>query len=292
MKLRSALVSVLVLAGGTLCWAGPAEDAAAVFSKGAALLAKADFDGALKAFTAAAKTDPSNMDYRNQYSILKRVITMREGLAKEKNPEKWKASALALRSYYHSNKIYNEALALDSDMHARLNSAESAGMLAQTQLAMGKPDAAEKTLSALDDKSATPETQILKGIALARQGKTEQARTIADKLALPDDAGPGLLYNAACLKSLAGDLKGAQSLLTKSFESTPPSRLDGMKTAAREDKDLAATVASAGFADVVKTASKVKESKCSGGSSCGSCPSKGKCSVGGDKPAAGCTEKH
>jgi tetratricopeptide (TPR) repeat protein len=292
MKVRSLLAMVVTLAVGVpVVCAGPAEEAAAVFAKGTALLTKADFEGALKAYAAAARTDSANTDYRTQYSILRRVITMRDGLAKEQNPEKWQASALALRSFYYSNKLYTEALQVDTQLHSRLKSADSASMLAETQLELGKNADAEKLLSGLDEKASTPQTQILKGIALARQDKMDVAKAVASKVAVPADAGSGILFDLACLKSLTGDTKGAAALLTRCFEQSPPSRIEKIKAYAKDYKDLSATVASADFAAALKAESKVKESKCSGGGDCGSCASKGKCST--DLKAAGvaCPDK-
>ena len=259
--------------------AGAAETAAALVVDAKALLVKADFEGALKAYAQAAKTDSQNQDYRQQYSVLRRVVDMRKAVDKETNDEKWRGTVAGLRAFYYQNDLYGEALALDSKAHGKLKNAESASSLAQTQLQMGRNAEAAATLSALDEKTATPQSQVLLGIALARQGKNDEAKAVAGKIETPKEGMPGLLYDLACLHALTGDTAGAAALLTRCFENTPPSRVDAFKTTAKQDKDLSSMVASADFAKALETASKVKESACSGGSNCGSCPSKSGCST-------------
>jgi tetratricopeptide (TPR) repeat protein len=259
--------------------AGAAETAAALVAQGKGLLAKADFEGALKAYAEAAKTDSQNQDYRQQYAVLRRVIQMREGVDKETNDEKWRGTVAGLRAFYYGNDLYGEALALDRKAHTKLKNADSASALAQTQLQMGQNAEAAVTLSALDEKSATPQSQVLLGIALARQGKNDEAKALAGKIETPKEGMPGLLYDLASLHALTGDTAGAAALLTRCFENTPPSRVDAFKATAKQDKDLASMVASADFAKALETTSKVKESACTGGSNCGSCPSKGSCST-------------
>jgi tetratricopeptide (TPR) repeat protein len=251
------------------------------FADGQALLAKADFDGALKAYAAAAKADTANEEYRAQYSLLRQVIKMRERIDAEKNPEKWLSTAQGLHSFYLDHSIFTEALALERQMHAKLNTAESAAALASTELQMGMNAEAAELLGGLAEDAVTPQARALLGIALARQGKTEQARSVAEKCVLPADAGPGVLWDAARLRALLGDAGEAVKLLVRSFEATPPRHLDMAKQDTKESKDFASLLASAEFAKALETASKVKESGCSGGSSCGNCPSRGSCSSKG-----------
>ncbi len=279
--LTSVVVSFFLGACGAV-WAGLAEEAAASMKKGDELLANADFDGALKAYASAARTDSANQDYRAQYAILRRVIGMREDLAREQNPRKWETSARALHSFYLSRKIYSEALDLGRRIHDRLNTAESAAMLAESLLGADRNQEAEQVLAGLGQK-ATPQTDILLGIAQARQQKLDQARAAAGKITLPADADAGIVFDLACLKALLGDKAGSAALLTRCFEMIPPSRLETVKEHARESKDLAAIAGSPEFAEALKTQSKAKESGCSGGTSCGSCSKKGGCTSSADK---------
>lgn len=276
---------------GALCsvaLAGPAEDAAASKKQGDELLAKADFTGALKAYAAAAKADPSNMAYRNEYAILRQVITRRDALAVEKNPEKWLANARALHSYYRSRKINEEALAVDKQLFERRKDADSAIMLADTYLALDKASEAEQVLAGLPADQQGPEVLMIQAIAQARQEKLDQAKQTAGKVKLAADASPGVLYNYACMQARIGDKAGATTTLTSCFEQIPPSRLAGMKDVAKQDRDLASVVGTPEFAAALKVESKVKESSCSGGGNCGSCAKKGGCSSGGGQ--AGCSD--
>ena len=62
--------------------AGSAEKAAKAFAAGNALLADADFKGALKAYKKAAKAQRDNQEYAQQYAMLRQVIRMRKEIEK------------------------------------------------------------------------------------------------------------------------------------------------------------------------------------------------------------------
>lgn len=271
----------VVLFAGSLAWADAKEDAAKVFADGKALLVKGDFAGAQEAFKKAAKADPENAKYRAQYSIVRQVIQLRDAVDKESNPEKWQKTVGSLRTYYYQNQIWSEALSLDQKTYDKMKTPKAAADLAGTHLAMGKNADAVKLLSEIPEKDATPEILITLGIAQAREKKLDDAKATGAKIKLTDKASPALIYDMACLKALLGDTGAACDLLTQSFTQTPPSRLEGMKSHAKEDKDLASLASTDAFAKALKTESKVKESSCSGGSDCSKCPSKGGCGSGG-----------
>jgi hypothetical protein len=149
-------------------------------------------------------------------------------------------------------------------------------MLAETQLALDQNAAAVKTLS-LEPREATEMTQALLGIALARSGKAESAKQIAEKLLLPADAGPIVTYAAARLHAATGNPAKAVGLLTACFEAVAPSQLEGFKSHAKQCPEFAVIASNSDFARALETKSKVPESKCSGGSSCAGCPMSGKC---------------
>ena len=284
-----AVVCLVALAGSVL--AGSVEQAAQLSAEARALLAKGEFSGALKTYATAAKTDPDNQDYRQQYAILRRVLKMRKSIDKEQNPKKWSEAAQALRSFYYEHELYGEALSLDRARHEREKSAESAALLAETQLEMGLNAETTELLSGLAEDQATLQTQVLRAIALARENQASQAHTIAGGCQLPEKAGPGMVYDLARLRALVGDKVGALALLTRCFESTPPSRLVAFKEYAKRSPDLSTLVASAEFAQVLETKSKVAESSCSSGTSCGKCPSRTSCGSASSKSSSTKTDK-
>lgn len=281
MSVRHVLILLAigcVAVGSRTASAGSTEQAAQLSSQGKTLLANGDVEGALKAYAGAARADSENQEYRQQYAMVRQVVKMRKRIGKERNPEKWETTARALRAFYYEHRVFGEALPLDEQVHAKLNTAESAALLAGTQLLLGMNAEAAELLGGLDAKQAMPQVSALLGIALARQGEIDDAKAAAQKCVLPDNAGPGLCFDLARLRALLGEAGEALGLLTRCFESTPPSRLEGRKTQAKECPDFTTLVAGADFAKVLETKSKVKESACSGGTSCGKCPSRSKCS--------------
>jgi len=269
-----------VLAGGT-------SSAAEFFARGQSLLRSGDFAGALADFAAAARSEPDNETFRQEHALLRRIVDLRESMATLDDGKKWQAAALALRSYYVDHALLEEVLLIDQQAHARLANAESAARLADTQIKLGRDDDAVRTLSGLTAKDQTLQTRVLLGIAFAHTGRIVEARSLADGVPVAD-AGPGLLYDLARLHALLKNHTVAIGLLTRCFESTRPSRLAAFKDYAKSDKDLSGIAALPEFASALATASKVKESDCSSGTSCGKCPSRDKCAGKSDtKPKSG-----
>jgi tetratricopeptide (TPR) repeat protein len=277
MKTKSLMAGWVVAALLAVPGLARAESAQESFAKGETLLAKADFSAALEAFSAAARADRTNQEYMQHYAMVRRVISLRTRFESEQDPQQWEYLARALRAFYASERIYPEILALDQKLHARLNNAESAVMLAETQLSMEQNAEAVKTLSSLPAGQADAASRALLGIALARTGKRDETKQIAAAFALPEGAGPGLAYAAARLHGAAGDAAKALQLLKTCLEAVPASRQEGFQTHARTCPEFAAMASTADFAAALATPSKVHESKCSGGSSCAGCPMSGKC---------------
>ena len=281
MRLVRNLLKVALLgmfAAALLCsataWAGPAENADA---RGKDLLVKADFNGAMRAFATAAKADTQNQQYRRSFALVRQVIALRDRLDKEQDPQRWEYIARALLDFYTDERIYPAALELGEKMHGKLNTAASARMLGETQLAMGKNAEAEKMLAALDSQKATLATKSLYGLALVRTGKTDEAAKIARSFAGPKDAGPRTLYCAARLQAAVGNVPETMELLRRCMENVQPSRQDGYREHARLCDDFALLSSSDAFAKALATKSKIAESKCSGGGKCAGCPSRAKC---------------
>ena len=254
-----------------------ADTAERAFARGNLLLSEGSFEEALQAYSAAVRGERTNQQYGQQFMLVRRVITLRENLDREKDAQRWLRIAQSLRSFYVSQEIYSEALSVDETIHARLNTALSAGQLAETQLAMGQDAEASRVLSALAPEKATTVTQALSAIALARQGQVDEARKIAEGTTPPDEAGPRMLYSLARMHAAVGDSDKALRMLTRCFEATAPSRLDSFKTHAKDCPEFAAQSSTEGFAAVLQSESRVAESRCSSGSSCDGCPMRGGC---------------
>ncbi len=277
-----ALLAITVASLSTVAQAGTAAES---FAEGEKSLAKGEFDRALQSFAAATRAEKGNQEYAQHHAIVRRVVDLRGRLETEKNPQRWEYMARALRAFYVNERIYSEMLKLDQVIHKRLNSAESAAMLAETQLAMDQNLDAARTLSALESDKTTETTRLLLGIAQTRNGKTEEAKRIAEQVHLPKDADSSLMYTAARLHAAVGDSGKATMLLKACFENTLPSLLDGFKSHAKTCPEFAGIATTPEFLAVLKTESKLPESKCSGGSSCAGCPMRGQCpkSLGNSK---------
>jgi predicted negative regulator of RcsB-dependent stress response len=272
--------AVLLLTLASLTGVAFADSAAQSFADGEKLLAKADFEGALKAFAQAAKADRSKPEYMQQYALVNRVVGLRKQLAAEEDAIQWENIARSLHSFYISRGLYEEALPLDEKIHKKLGSAYSAALLAETQLVLDRDADALKVLSELADTKQNANTRALKGLALTRLGKADEAREAAKAIELPADSGPATIYSVARVQAAVGNTDGALALLKRCFESVPPSQLENFKKHAKATREFARISTSSEFSKVFETASKVAESACSAGSNCASCPMRGQCSGG------------
>jgi tetratricopeptide (TPR) repeat protein len=264
-----------------------AESAQEAFDRGQALLSKGDFSGAVEALGIAARADATNEQYVKRYTVARRVVDFRKRLDTETDPKQWEAVAKALRSFYLREKIYPEALALAEKMHQKLNTTASAVTLAETQLAMDQNAEAIKTLQSIDQAQTSVASQSLLAIAYMETSKPDDAKLVMDKLAVPSDSAPGAKYIAARAYGKVGDSAKAMSTLVAFFESVPATQLDAMKAQAKSLPEFESIASTPEFAKVLQTESKVKESACSGGADCASCPVGAKCPSGGaeKKPA-------
>ncbi|MHC4399925.1 MAG: tetratricopeptide repeat protein [Planctomycetota bacterium] len=252
------------------------------FADGNDSLAKGDLNTALQSYAKAARGDRENSEYLQRFMLVRRAIVLRDSLTRERDPGRWGAYAQALRAFYVGEGLYGQTLEIDEQIHARQNTTYSAMQLAETRLALDMNAEAAEVLSALGEK-ATTASQALLGVARARQGKTDEARQIAESIAPPSESGPGTLYSLARVNAIVGRAEQSLSLLVRCYEATPPSKLDSLKAHAGQAPEFAKLASTAAFAQAQKTASKTAESKCSGGSSCAGCPMRGQCPSSGGR---------
>ena len=229
------------------------------YARGNRLLAKGDFEGAYQAYRLAVQAQPYNPKYQTRARLVQRMITMRETLEQAEDSEQWFEAAQKLHTLYHDNGIHSEALALALKAHAKKASPESLAMLARTRLAIGQNIDAAEALRELSGEQATAEIRVLMGIALARQGQTSPAQKLLKSAEPPRTPSNQFLFDAARLHALVGSQNDALKMLTRSFEKSPPSQLDSMKTRAQQSEDFAKLRHNPGFAQALATKSKVPE---------------------------------
>ena len=134
---------------------------------------------------------------------------------------------------------------------------------------------------------------LLLGLALARQDQLGAAQAAIAGLTAPSNAGGAWYFDLACVQARVGQTADALTTLSRSFEQTSPSQLEAARARARVCADLAALRTAAGFDNALATESKIAESACSTGESCGKCPSRATCAsakADGDKHGAAAKE--
>jgi len=98
-----------------------------------------------------------------------------------------------------------------------------------------------------------------------------------ESVEISDAAATGILYQSARLHALTGDEAGTAAFIIRTLESIPPSRIEIARQQVRTCKDFAKLLDQPAVAKALETQSKVSESKCSSGTSCGNCPSRQSC---------------
>ena len=273
-----------VLAGSLLAapsWADESADGSAkasqLYDQGVQLRSEGDLAGAARAFQAAARADRSNETYREAYLTLWRVMSLRKSLAETTDPQEWVQKVAPLRAYYYEHGLYREALPLDRGVHERQPGPASTVALAQTLVQLGVDDEAATLLQALPEDQQTTHARALAGIAWARLGRAGDAQKLAEACQLEDGDSAEVAFDAARLQSLLGREEAALKALAGAFERTLPSRLEVLRARANACADLTGLRGGDAYAKVLLTESKVPESKCSSGSSCGKCPNRAGC---------------
>jgi hypothetical protein len=286
MLIRTA--TFFVTLGLLLVLAAPAisqtevTSSAEAHARGLELLATGDLDGALDAFGAAARAADATAESKQQYMLVRRIVRTRAALAREEDPARWWKTAISLRNYYHSFRLYDDLLVLSREMNRRKGTPGSAMLEADALLLVGRSGEAAKLLGAVERSSLNAQGQLLLGIALGREKQVEAARQVLADLEIPEDPRPRLLCDVARLKVLCGDVPGGMATLALALEKTSPKGIEGFRDFIRKAPEFSDLPEEAGFAAVVMTESKVHESSCSSGSSCGTCPKSGSCPSSGE----------
>ena len=276
VRIAGVAVGIGLIGAGLTC---AANDARSEYAKGEARLAEGDLRGALQAYVAAVKLDRDNQEYIQQYMLVRQAVALEKALSSEEDPSQWELMAQGLRSFFIAQNLPAQSLPIDREIFERLKTADAAVQLAETLLSLNQSEEAVRVLETVDSRRATVGSRALLAVALARQERIEEAQAVQASLLMPDsgEADPGTLYLLARMQAALGDQAGAINSLQRCFESVPPSRLDTLKSHAETCADFTSLASLASFTSVLRTQSKVPESKCSGGSNCGSCPMRARC---------------
>jgi len=270
----TALILVLLAAP---VFAGEELTAKQMFDAGQASLAKGHFEDAAKALAAAAKLEPDNKAYTDRAMMLVRVLRARKFVETAEIDAKWEKVAISLHAFYVREGLLDPAVALDTKIYEGRPSAKTAALLAEILLESGKDEEAKTHLAGLAKEHKDLQNRVYEGIAFARLGKAKEAKAVAKGLEVPADTRPGILYDIARLQTLIGETEKNLATLSKCFENLPEKAQAPLREMAKACPDFKAIATTPAFAKALATPSKVKESDCSGGSGCGSCPSRESC---------------
>ena len=287
--LRRFLVPLLVfglLAAPALAADETQPDATAATSQvqqAKALLKQGKFQEALAAYQELSKAYPDNKEFAKEAQVLAKVIELREFVKTEEAGPGWDRVVTALHGWYHQQGLKEMALEHDQAAHAKADTTETASLVAQSLLDLGRNEEAAKFVEGLRAGQKNEQIQVMTGIAHARLGKMDAVKEQLELYPLPEKGDAGLLFDVARLQTLMGQNEKAMATLTRAFENCPPRATETLQTMAKESPDLASLRRMEGFASVLETTPKA-----SGCGSCGGCDGGG-CG-GGGCGGGGCPE--
>lgn len=268
----------------------PAEETAATkkplpkeIQDGYALIYSGQIETALEHFRRLAEKDPLEPLAQKAIRPLTQAVQLRKLLGDEKH-QNWTKAAEWLYTFYTKNRVPQEAQALCERVWKRFPGDPTWGLrLAEACASLRKNEQALAVYEKLLEKDQDPEILALTAVLLARMGREEDACAYLDKIPKALE-GPALCYNIACAFALLGEAAKAGHCLKRSFELTPPSKIEEAKKLAQADEDLAFLRGTEEMEAALQAKSTVPEPKCESGSSCDGCPSKGQSGgCGGEK---------
>lgn len=240
-------------------------------AEGAALLALGQINEAVEAFDGAAKANPGDKKVliaRAQAKKLQKYLEQVE--ADSELIDRQKAMA-KLHKFYNGHGLYEKSLGMEQGLYAEAVNDDTAALLADTLLAMQKNDEALATLQADGVNGESWDAQALLGLALARNGRMEQAQPLVEEAKKLERLSSGQAKNLASLLALTGYEDEANELLVVLFGATTQDKLPGLKESIRTSPDFQSMAGTEGFKTAMETEAKLKGC----GGDCGSCPSEG-----------------
>ncbi|OHB53186.1 MAG: hypothetical protein A2Y12_06790 [Planctomycetes bacterium GWF2_42_9] len=229
---------------------------------------------ALNEYAAAAKADPQEEYYRQQYAFLQRVIKMQSLLTTELNIEKWKSYAKAVRGYYYYKGYYTLALQIDLNAAGKFKTVDYATNALESLLLTGKNvDAARfAEQNIFTDKSVRYHTLNL--VLEAANGHVAKAVESLQAIKIDPNTEYKSFFDCARIYSAANDNDKTLSNLKSFIENSPTTENNSAKTMILKSTSFPALQGSDELKTVLDTASK---KICVPGSKCESCKTKARC---------------
>ncbi len=238
---------------------------------------KCEFEQASEYYKKASEAAQDNPEYKDKAMLLRNIIRIRENLAKENNIRRWANNAMSLRAFYMQEKLYSEVLNISQQIYSRFASNPVAlFMLGESYILCQQYQQAVEFLSKLGE-SSTQTTEVLLGIAQAKLGNKDAATTISKQLSQMPSHQPSYCYYAAILETLLQNPNRALQYIANGLKNTPPSQIETLKKKILESPELQTLKENPQFTTTLATESEIKESNCSGGSSCSTCPNRSGC---------------
>ena len=241
-----------------------------------------NYKDAIMAYAKAARANPTETYYRTQFALLRSVFNMQNAMAKESVLEKWAGYAEAIRAYHYSKGFYKSALTVDKATHAKINNAISGARTLETLLLNKEDDTVKAQITTLlqpTDAEDTPaRLTTLRPVALAHLGQTDKAMAAVENITLNPKEDAFCLFDMARIYKAADKQEDVIKMLTLFLEHTVPTEMPTSKNMITLCADFQDMKDQEAFQKMLTTESKIAQSDCTGGSSCGSCSLKGKCS--------------
>lgn len=257
-----------------------------------ALLQQGKLQEALTAYQDLSKAYPDNKAFAKEAQVLAKVIELREFVKTEDAGPGWDRVVTALHGWYHQQGLEEMALEHDMAAHAKADSADTAALVAQSLLELGRNEQAATFVTALREGQKNEQLQVMNGIAHARLGKMDAVKAQLELYPLPEKGDAGMMFDVARLQTLMGENEKAMATLTRAFENCPPRATETLQTMAKESPDLASLRRMDGFAKVLETTPKASDCGSCGGCDEGGCPSAGGgCGSSGDCPDGECPDE-
>lgn len=243
------------------------------------IVEKNDYPAALKVYAKAARSNMENPYFKQQYSILRRVIKMKRAMATENSEKKWMSYYQAIRSYYYASGYYKESVKLDEVAYGKFKTDELLLNLFETSVILEDNEKTSALINkAGDELKKNTKFCVLKLLLKARSGDISISKADLEKYKSRIKSNPESLVYIAGLYLKQNDPKNAFECIALALENTIPTQMSTTRNLAYSLAVFKSVAKSEGFKQVLRTESKVKISDCTGGGDCSTCSLKNNCS--------------